>query len=84
MPATCCAVLCCVCTTLQKLSAAAAPPLPPPALTTSTFFDGPGRVPTPVYMLDDLVGGQTLPGPALLIDNIRSGGCWVCWRCVEV
>jgi len=58
---------------LQKLSAASSPALPPPAVTTSTFFDGLGRVPTPVYMLDDLVGGQQLSGPALLIDNIRWG-----------
>lgn len=56
---------------VQKLSTSSLPALPPPALTTSAYFDGLGRVPTPVYMLDDLVGGQQLDGPTLLIDNIR-------------
>lgn len=64
-------VLSCSLLPLQKLSSQSLPPLPLPALTTSTYFDGFGRVPTPVYMLDDLVGGQQLDGPALLIDNIR-------------
>jgi hypothetical protein len=56
---------------LQILSSSSLPALPDPAATTQAYFDGLGRVVTPVYMLDDLVGGQQLPGPALLIDNIR-------------
>jgi 5-oxoprolinase (ATP-hydrolysing) len=56
---------------LQILSSSSLPALPDPATTTQAYFDGLGRVVTPVYMLDDLVGGQQLPGPALLIDNIR-------------
>lgn len=55
------------------LGAGDIPPLPAPALTSSTYFDGLGRTDTPVYMLDQLSGGQKLPGPALLIDNIRWG-----------
>eukprot|EP00878_Enallax_costatus_P032210 GHUV01035343.1.p1 GENE.GHUV01035343.1~~GHUV01035343.1.p1 ORF type:complete len:105 (-),score=18.00 GHUV01035343.1:468-782(-) len=47
------------------------PALPEPALVTSTYFDGLGRTQTPVFMLDQLQGGQKLSGPALLIDNIR-------------
>lgn len=56
---------------VQKLSTSSLSALPAPALTTSAYFDGLGRVATPVFMLDELVGGQQLDGPALLIDNIR-------------
>jgi hypothetical protein len=67
----CLRVCVCVCVCLQKLFSSDAPALPPPAYTTHAYFDGLGRVSTPVYMLDRLVGGQQLPGPALLIDDIR-------------
>jgi hypothetical protein len=40
-------------------------------MSSSAYFEGVGRTPTPVYMLDYLTGGQQLAGPALLIDNIR-------------
>lgn len=56
---------------VSVLGADEVPPVPPPALTSSTYFDGLGRTATPVFMLDQLSGGQKLPGPALLIDNIR-------------
>ena len=43
------------------------PPLPAPIKTHSVFFEG-GRVPTPFYMLQELVRGQAVPGPAVIID----------------
>eukprot|EP00775_Hariotina_reticulata_P006718 gene6718-6939_t len=58
--------------TVSKLSSAAVPPLPAPALASSTFFEGVGRCQTPVYLLHQLTGGQQVPGPALLIDDIST------------
>eukprot|EP00879_Flechtneria_rotunda_P005621 GHRR01005917.1.p1 GENE.GHRR01005917.1~~GHRR01005917.1.p1 ORF type:complete len:999 (+),score=358.22 GHRR01005917.1:340-3336(+) len=57
---------------VQALSTNSIPPLPAPALNSSTYFEGVGRMPTPVYMLDQLAGGQQVQGPALLIDNIST------------
>lgn len=65
----------------QRLDNRDSLPLPSPAMTSSAYFEGLGRTQTPVYMLDNLVGGQRVSGPALLIDNIRSGGLYIaCYR----
>ena len=43
------------------------PPLPPPAAVVAAAFADGGRQPTPVFRLDDLTPGHTLPGPALIM-----------------
>lgn len=53
------------------LSSTPPPPLPAAAMMSSTYFEGLGRVETPVFLLDQLSGGHKVQGPALLIDNIR-------------
>ena len=69
------------------LSAAAAAtstarPLPPPAAITSAYFDICGRQDTPVFQLGDLEAGQTVSGPAILIDEISTVVVEPGWRAV--
>ncbi|WIA16218.1 hypothetical protein OEZ85_012930 [Tetradesmus obliquus] len=54
------------------LSAAELPPLPAPAVSSCTYFEGLGRVATPVFLLGALTPGHKVAGPALLIDNIST------------
>ncbi|KZO91914.1 5-oxoprolinase [Calocera viscosa TUFC12733] len=42
------------------------------SLRTKVFFEGPGRVDTPVYELDKLDVGDQIQGPAMVIDNTQT------------
>ena len=46
--------------------------LPEPSVWTSSFFEGAGRVRTPVFTLAALPRGSVVPGPALLVDDIST------------
>jgi 5-oxoprolinase (ATP-hydrolysing) len=50
----------------------AAAPLPPPATTVSAYFEIGGRQATPAYILNALKPGNTVSGPAILIDHIST------------
>jgi len=49
-----------------------AAPLPPPATTVSAYFEIGGRQATPAYILSALQPGNTVSGPAILIDHIST------------
>eukprot|EP01133_Synstelium_polycarpum_P002086 gene2086-2374_t len=42
---------------------------PTPACTNQVYFPTLGRTKTPVYLLSELGGGDTIKGPAIIIDN---------------
>ncbi len=50
----------------------APPPLPAPRATTPVFFEGAGRVATPVFMLPALAPWTRVRGPALVLDATAS------------
>lgn len=62
-----CLRICC-----SALLIATTGPLPQPAFLVSTCFETGGRQPTPAYRLSNFSPGHTIPGPALLIDEIST------------
>lgn len=51
------------------------PPATSPAVpvdTSPVFFEGLGRLPTPVFALASLTGGHSVPGPALILDKVAT------------
>lgn len=57
--------------TVKGALQAAAAGVPPPIShrSTSVYFPGAGRVPTPIFMLASMSRGQTVRGPAMLLDK---------------